>query len=72
MPFNYGTSEELVTPQFDQLYNDLTLESRLEAADSNEEEERIRTQSESYTKRKSINFIGVRKNKTGDATKTFL
>jgi cell surface protein SprA len=67
IPFNYAQSEELVTPQFDQFYNDLTLESRLDAAESQEEEERIRRQSESYTKRKSINFIGVRKQKTGDS-----
>ena len=41
--------------------------SRLDAATSSEERDRIENQSEDYTKRKSINFIGVRKNKTGDA-----
>ncbi|WP_282043945.1 cell surface protein SprA [Winogradskyella flava] len=71
IPFNYGQSEELVTPKFDQFYNDLTLESRLDAAESNAEEERIRRQSENYTKRKSINFIGVRKQRTGEAEKRF-
>ncbi|WP_422106105.1 cell surface protein SprA [Winogradskyella sp.] len=71
LPFNYAQSEELITPKFDQFYNDLTLESRLDAADSNEEEERIRQQSESYTKRKSINFIGVRKQRTGEKKKRF-
>ncbi|MDP5081789.1 MAG: cell surface protein SprA, partial [Winogradskyella sp.] len=71
IPFNYAQSEELVTPKFDRFYNDLTLESRLDAAESAEEEDRIRTQSEDYTKRKSINFIGVRKQKTGDAKKRF-
>jgi cell surface protein SprA len=71
IPFNYGQSEALVTPQFDQLYKDLTLESRLEAAETAEEEETIRQQSESYTKRKSINFIGVRKQRTGDAKQRF-
>ena len=71
IPFNYAQSEELVTPKFDRFYNDLTLDSRLDAAESDEEEERIRTQSEDYTKRKSINFIGVRKQKTGDAKNRF-
>jgi cell surface protein SprA len=71
IPFNYAQSEELVTPQFDQFYNDLTLESRLDAAANQEEEEHIRQQSESYTKRKSINFIGVRKQKTGDSKRRF-
>lgn len=71
IPFNYAQSEELVTPKFDQYYNDLTLESRLDAASSSAEEEQIREQSEDYTKRQSINFIGVRKQKTGDAEKRF-
>ncbi|WP_225036796.1 cell surface protein SprA [Winogradskyella sp. SM1960] len=67
LPFNYAQSEEMITPKFDQFYNDLTLESRLDAASSSAEEDRIREQSEDYTKRKSINFIGVRKQKTGDS-----
>ena len=69
IPFNYAQSEELITPKFDQYYNDLTLESRLDAAGNSEEEDVIREQSEDYTKRQSINFIGVRKQKTGDAKK---
>lgn len=67
VPFNYSQSEELITPKYDQYYNDLTLESRLDAAESEEEEDRIRTQSENYTKRKSINFIGVRKQRAAEA-----
>ena len=39
----------------------------MDAATSSEERERIKTQSEDYTKRQSINFIGVRKQRTGDA-----
>ena len=38
IPFNYAQSEALVTPKFDQFYNDLTLESRIDAAESSEEE----------------------------------
>lgn len=71
IPFNYAQSEELVTPKFDQFYNDLTLESRLDAAQNAEDEERIRRQSEDYTKRKSINFIGVRKQRTTNKKKRF-
>ena len=67
IPFNYGQSEELITPEYDQQYKDLKLQSRLDAATSSEERERIKTQSEDYTKRQSINFIGVRKQRTGDA-----
>ncbi|WP_406685025.1 cell surface protein SprA [Seonamhaeicola sp. MEBiC1930] len=71
IPFNYSQSEELITPKYDQFYKDLTLESRLDAANSNEERETIKQQSEDYTKRQSINFIGVRKTRTTDKTPRF-
>ncbi|MGZ0015205.1 T9SS outer membrane translocon Sov/SprA [Yeosuana sp. AK3] len=71
IPFNYGQSEELITPKYDQFYKDLTLDSRINAANSNAEKEQIKEQSEDYTKRQSINFIGVRKNRTTDKTPRF-
>ncbi|QXP80163.1 MULTISPECIES: cell surface protein SprA [Winogradskyella] len=71
LPFNYSQSEELITPKYDEYYNDLTLESRLDAATSSEEADLISEQSEDYTKRQSVNFIGVRKQKTGEAKKHF-
>jgi len=71
IPFNYGQSEELITPKYDQYYKDLTLESRLAAANSSEEKEQIKEQSEDYTKRQSINFIGVRKNRTTEKKPRF-
>ena len=67
IPFNYGQSEALITPEYDQQYKDLQLQSRLDAAETSEDRQRIKSQSEDYTKRKSINFIGVRKQRTGDA-----
>ena len=71
IPFNYGQSEELVTPKYDQYYEDLTLDSRISAADTAEKKETIKQQSEDYTKRQSINLIGVRKNRTGDSKPRF-
>ncbi|MGB5418658.1 cell surface protein SprA [Algibacter sp.] len=71
VPFNYGISEELITPKYDQFYEDLTLDSRLDAADSNTERDNIKEQSEDYTKRQSINFIGVRKSRTTDKKPRF-
>ncbi|MCC1483005.1 T9SS outer membrane translocon Sov/SprA [Winogradskyella immobilis] len=71
LPFNYSQSEELITPEYDAFFNDLTLDSRIEAAESQEEADRIERQSESFTKRKSINFIGVGKQRTGDAKPQF-
>ncbi|MFY0712446.1 cell surface protein SprA [Seonamhaeicola sp. NFXS20] len=71
IPFNYAQSEELITPKYDAYYEDLTLESRLAAAETEEEKETIKEQSEDYTKRQSINFIGVRKTRTTDKTPRF-
>ena len=71
IPFNYGQSEALITPKYDQYYKDLTLDSRLAAANSATEKEQIKQQSEDYTKRQSINFIGVRKNRTTEETPRF-
>jgi cell surface protein SprA len=71
IPFNYGQSEEIITPEYDQQYKDIKLQDRLDAAQSPQEEDAIREQSEDYTKRKSINFIGVRKQRTGDSKPRF-
>ncbi|WP_236778422.1 cell surface protein SprA [Pseudalgibacter alginicilyticus] len=71
LPFNYAQSEELITPKYDEYYKDLTLESRIEAASTEAEKEQVRQNSEDYTKRKSINFIGVRKIRTTDAKPRF-
>ncbi|WP_188373470.1 T9SS outer membrane translocon Sov/SprA [Winogradskyella haliclonae] len=71
LPLNYSQGEELIRPQFDAFYNDLTLESRVNAAQSAEEARQIERQSENYTKRTSINFIGVKKQRTTDKPQRF-
>ncbi|RBP34370.1 protein involved in gliding motility SprA [Oceanihabitans sediminis] len=71
IPFNYGQGEESITPKYDKLYEDIELQTRIDAASTTEEQETIKEQSETYTKRKSINFIGVRKNRTTDKTPRF-
>ncbi|WP_347923002.1 cell surface protein SprA [Pontimicrobium sp. SW4] len=71
IPFNYGQSEEIVTPEYDQQYKDVKLQDRLDAAATSSERETIRQQSEDYTKRQSINFIGIRKQRTGEAKPKF-
>jgi cell surface protein SprA len=67
IPFNFGVSEQLITPEFDPVYDDLKLEDRIDAANTQAEEEDIREQAEDYTKRRSVNFIGVRKNRGPEA-----
>ena len=71
LPFNYGIGEQLITPEFDPVYDDLKLEDRIAAADTAEEAEAIEEQAEDYTKRTSINFIGVRKNRNQEAKEHF-
>ncbi len=67
LPFSYRIEEETVTPQFDPQFEDIELDTRLANAASDEERAAIRNQSEDYTKRQSINLIGVRKDRTGDS-----
>jgi len=71
IPFNYGISEQLITPEFDPVYDDLKLEDRIDAANTAEEADQIREQAEDYTKRTSINLIGVRKNRSEEAEANF-
>ncbi len=68
IPFNYGVGEERITPQFDEFYRDIELQTQL---DNNANQDSILNVNENFTKRKSINFIGVRKIRTGEATPRF-
>ena len=71
IPFNYGISETLITPEFDPVFDDLKLEDRINAAETAADAETIREQAEDYTKRTSINLIGVRKNRSEDGQENF-
>ena len=66
LPFNYGRAEELITPQYDPEFQDIELDERINNTDDQGEKDKIKEQSIDYTKRQSINFIGVRKDRTGD------
>ena len=66
LPFNYGRSEEMITPQYDPEFQDIELDNRIDNTDDADEKDRIKKQAIDYTKRQSINFIGVRKDRTSD------
>jgi cell surface protein SprA len=66
LPFNYGRSEELITPKYDPEYQDIELDTRLDNTENADERDQIKEQSVNYTKRQSVNFIGVRKERTGE------
>ncbi len=64
LPVNLALGEQLITPQFDAQFTDLLLDQRIDNAATPEDAESIRRQSEDYTRRQSINLIGVRKERT--------
>lgn len=73
IPVSYSRGEELITPQYDPLNEDLLLEDVLDAADRSQAEgidtptrDEIEERSTEYTKRQSISVIGLRKNRIGD------
>ena len=68
IPFNYSQGEEIITPEYDEFYRDIKLQTQL---DNTTNKDSILKVNENYTKRKSINFIGVKKTRTGDAKPRF-
>ncbi|WP_339838704.1 cell surface protein SprA [uncultured Maribacter sp.] len=71
LPFNYGISEQVITPEFDPVYDDLKLEDRIAAESTQEGKDEVLEQAEDYTKRTSINLIGVRKDRGDEADANF-
>ena len=63
IPFNYSVGEETITPKYDPYYQDIELKSLLSITQNPEEKKRIENQAIDYTKRTSINVIGLRKDK---------
>jgi cell surface protein SprA len=61
LPFNYAIGEETITPEYDPFNADIKLKQLLDNTTDEAEKENIKNRAIDYTKRKSINFIGVRK-----------
>lgn len=61
IPFNYGVGEETITPEYDPFNQDIKLDQLLDVTDNQAEKDNIKNRAIEYTKTKSINFIGVRK-----------
>jgi cell surface protein SprA len=61
LPFNYSVGEQTIKPEYDPFYSDIKLKDLLkETADANTKAN-YKNRAVDYTKRTSINFIGVRK-----------
>jgi len=63
LPFNYGIGEETITPKFDPFYQDIELNQLLDVTNDASQRANIENRAIDYTKRTSINLIGVRKEK---------
>jgi cell surface protein SprA len=61
LPFNYGVGEEIITPEYDPFQQDIQLDQLLDVTQDEATRENLRDRAIDYTKRTSINFIGVKK-----------
>ena len=61
LPFNYAVGEQIITPKYDPLYQDLELKEVMNAESDAAKKDAIEERAIDYTKRTSVNFIGVKK-----------
>ena len=71
LPFNYGVGEETITPKFDPFYQDIELDQLLAITNDATERANIENRAIDYTKRTSLNFIGVRKERNPEKKANF-
>ena len=61
LPFNYAVGEEIITPEYDPFNQDIKLKQLIDNTADADQRDNISRRAEDYTRRRSINFIGVRK-----------
>ena len=66
LPFNYGVGEQVITPKYDPFNLDIELNQLIDVTPNQTDKENLLSRAIDYTKRSSINFIGVRKERGGD------
>lgn len=71
IPFNYAVGEETVTPKYDPFYQDIELRQLLDITEDDAEKKNIKNRAIDYTKRTSINFIGVKKERGQEQKQRF-
>ncbi|AWG20348.1 cell surface protein SprA [Flavobacterium faecale] len=64
LPFNYSVGEETITPLYDPFNSDIKIKELLANTESQAEKDNIVNRAIDYTKRTSINLIGVRKQRS--------
>lgn len=71
LPFNYSVGEEIITPEYDPFNQDIRLDQLLDNTADAAERRNIENRAIDYTKRKSINFIGVKKERSPEQKQRF-
>ena len=66
LPFNFGVGEQIITPKYDPFNQDIELQQLVDVTPNQVDRDNVLNRAIDYTKRKSINFIGVRKEKVGE------
>jgi cell surface protein SprA len=64
LPFNYAVGEEVITPEYDPFNQDIKLKQLLDNTSDVATRDNLNNRAIDYTKRTSINFIGVRKQRS--------
>jgi len=71
LPFNYAVGEELITPEYDPFNQDIRLQQLIDNTTDAAERANMRNRAIDFTKRKSINFIGVKKDRAPEQKQHF-
>ncbi|MBC7642138.1 MAG: cell surface protein SprA, partial [Flavobacterium sp.] len=66
LPFNYGVGEQIITPKYDPFNLDIELKQVIDVTQNQSDKDNVLDRAIDYTKRRSINFIGVRKDRVGE------
>lgn len=61
LPFNYAIGEEFITPKYDPFNQDIELKQLIDVTTDEDKKRNYKNRAIDYTKRRSINFIGVKK-----------
>ena len=71
LPFNYAVGEETITPKYDPFYQDIELQQLLDNTSDADQRSNIENRAIDYTKRTSLNFIGVKKDRAPEQKQHF-
>ncbi len=61
IPLNYSNGETKITPEYDPFYDDIILKDRIKNIANSDLRDSVQNQAIDFTKRRSINLIGVKK-----------